>query len=221
MTPKTLLIVTVAFAVIVSSLMGWRKSFRSFLFWGAMAAAFCEIAASQLGFNRGFSDTLLKHLVIIFGLGGPIYAIARHAGSWARACAKAGQAKTSRTTVRIAVHVAPLLNLALPGLGLVATGVAYAVFPRRLASYKTQVIDSAWFQAIWGTLLFASYVLSAMPIGIFLSAIVISLGISRIAIGLTVICRGYDYAYYLESPINFFKLMRAPTRNSLTKSNKA
>ncbi|KSQ21572.1 hypothetical protein APB26_31790 [Pseudomonas aeruginosa] len=221
MTPKILLFITVAFAVIVSSLMGWRKSFRSFLFWGAMAAALAEIAASQLGFNRGFSDTLLKHLVIIFGLGGPIYAIARHARKWVHACTKPGQAKTSRTAVRIAVHMAPMLNLVLPGLGLVATGVAYAVFPRRLAAYKTQVIDSAWFQAIWGTLLFASYVLSAMPIGIFLSAVVMSLGISRIAIGLTVICRGYDYSYYLESPINLFKRMRLPIRNSLTKSKKA
>lgn len=197
MTPKLLLLTTIAYAISLGLFFGWKRGIKSFTFWSLMGSALIEIGATQMGFNRGFSDTLLKQMLIIFGLGSPIYSVARNASIWADACrSTVRSSQPTRSAARFAIHLAPLLNLPLPGVGLVITTGAYLSTRSKAKGLVQIFLDSIRFQAIWSLMLLASYILSAMPIGIYMSAVVIFLGIAKIITGTVVISRGYEYRYY-------------------------
>lgn len=221
MTPKLLLLATIAYAISLGLFFGWRRSLTSFTFWSFMGSALIEVGATQWGFNRGFSDTLLKQMLILFGLGAPIYAVARHASFWADACRSTARIlQPRRSAAKYAIHLTPLLNLALPGGGVIITAAAF-IYARSKAKYLVQQItDSVRFQAVWSLMLLVAYILSAMPVGIYMSAVVIFLGIARIITGTVVISRGYEYRYYKTRGDRTFNFKRIFDRKTLTKSNK-
>lgn len=221
MTPKLLLLATIAYAISLGLFFGWRRGLKSFIFWSFMGSAFIEVGATQWGFNRGFSDTLLKQMLIIFGLAAPIYAVARHASFWAAECRSTARTlQPRRSAAKYAIHLAPLLNLALPGGGIIITAGAFLYARSKAKNLVQQITDSVRFQAVWSLMLLVAYILSAMPVGIYMSAVVIFLGIARIITGTVVISRGCEFRYYQTLGERTFNFKRIFGGKTLTKSNK-
>ncbi|HBP6530842.1 TPA: hypothetical protein L6A81_35100 [Pseudomonas aeruginosa] len=221
MTPKLLLLATIAYAISLGLFFGWRRGLKNFIFWSFMGSALIEVGATQWGFNRGFSDTLLKHMLIILGLGAPIYAAARHASFWADACrSKARTQQPRQSAAKFAIHLTPLLNLALPGGGIIITGATFLYARSKAKKLVPQITDSVRFQAGWSLMLLIAYILSAMPVGIYMSAVVIFLGIARIITGTVVISRGCEFRYYQTLGKRTFNFKRIFDGKTLTKSNK-
>lgn len=196
MTPKLLLLITISYSISIGFFFGWKKSLKGFAFWGLLGAALIEVAASDWGFNGGMFDTAFKQVLIIFGLGLPVFALLRHASLWKDECKRIpSSSKKQKSASRYAIQLLPALNLALPALGL-GVGSALTLIARKKAqAYVPQLRDTLIFQAYWSFMLFASYIFSSMPIGIYASFVVIIYGAGKILVGLAVLKAGVDYRF--------------------------
>lgn len=196
MSSQTLLLLTIGYAIALGLCFGWTKSPKSFAFWSVFGYVLTEIAASELGLNAGFSDTLWKQLVIIIGLGAPIFAIARHASIWRSACKPPYQTKKiTQKLPGLCIHLGTLTNFWLPGLGVILTGLATLIGRYKAPHLVSLLVDSMRFQAGFTILLLGSFLLSAMPIGIYISSLIMLYSAGKILVGTAVVMSGFEYRF--------------------------
>jgi hypothetical protein len=196
MSSQTLLLLTIGYAITLGLCFGWKKSPKSFAFWSVFGGITIEIFASELRLNAGFSDTLWKQFVIIIGLGAPIYAIARHASIWRAACKPPYQTKKiTKKLPGLSIHLVTLTNFWLPGLGVILISLATLIGRYKAPHLVSLLIDSMRFQAGFAILLLGSFLLSAMPIGLYISSLIMLYGAGKILVGTAVVMSGFEYRF--------------------------
>lgn len=219
MSPKLLLLATIGYSVALGLYFGWRGNLRGLAIGAVIGAVFIEAGASEWGFNKGFSDTLLKQLLILFGAGIPIFYIARHASIWREACKPPSKAqKLKRSAPTLVIHLVGLANLWLPGIGLIFTGLGMLYARNRAQFLMPQLIDSIRFQASFSLMLICAYLLSAMPIGVYITAVVMLCGLGKVLVGTVVLMSGFEYRYCRRQGL-VFKLLARLNRNGSNEPN--
>ncbi|MBI6601026.1 hypothetical protein [Pseudomonas sp. S4_EA_1b] len=197
MTPKLLLMLTIGYAIALGLFFGWRKNLKHLALWGLIGATLIEVGATAFGFNKGISDTLLKQLMIVFGIGFPVFLTARHASIWKGICKEQAQVrKLKKSPSTFIFQAIGLTNLWLPALGLIITGLIMLYARTRAANHMPQLTDSARFQANISLMLIFGYILSAMPIGVYITSVILFYGAGKILVGFAVFASGYEYRYY-------------------------
>ncbi|NRC34258.1 hypothetical protein HB746_35390 [Pseudomonas aeruginosa] len=197
MTPKLLLMLTIGYAIALGLFFGWRKNLKHLALWGLVGATLIEVGATALGFNKGISDTLLKQIMIVFGIGFPVFLTARHASIWKSICTgRAQERKLKKSPSTFIIHALALSNLWFPALGLIITGLIMLYARARAANHMPQLTDSARFQANLSLMLIFAYILSSMPIGVYITSVILFYGAGKILVGFSVIAAGHEYRYY-------------------------
>lgn len=196
MTTKILLVLTIGCAIALGLMFGWKRSLKRMTLWGLIGACLAEACATAMGFNKGFSDTLLKQVLIILGIGFPVFVAARHASIWKGVCSGQGKRMNLKTHYSaFAIHALGLFNLWLPASGLIITGVVMLYARVRHAGLMDQLVDSARFQSRLSFSLILAYILSAMPIGVYITSVVLFYGAAKILVGFAVLAAGHEYRY--------------------------
>lgn len=197
MTPKLLLMLTIGYAIALGLFIGWRKNLKHLALWGLVGATLFEVGATAMGFNKGISDTLLKQIMIVFGIGFPVFLTARHASIWKSICTgQAQERKQKKSPSTFIIHALALTNLWLPALGLIITGLIMLYARARAANHMPQLTDSARFQANLSLMLIFAYILSSMPVGVYITSVILFYGAGKILVGFAVIAAGNEYRFY-------------------------
>ncbi|MEW5511871.1 hypothetical protein ABGT16_04560 [Pseudomonas asiatica] len=196
MSSQTLLLLTNGYAIALGICFGWTKRPKSFAFWSVFGAVLVEVTASGVGLNSGFSDTLWKQLVIVIGLGAPIFVICRHGSIWRAACKPPYQTKKiTKKMPGLCIHLVTLTNFWLPGLGVILTGIVTLIGRYKAPHLVSLLVDSLRFQAGLTILLLGSFLTLAMPIGIYISSLIMLYGAGKILVGTTVVLSGFEYRF--------------------------